>query len=210
MLKWCWSCGCFSCQCCQKLAKAVNFCWKYLILLMQSMPGSVLPLAIVSWQRWYQILKMFNDVTFEDPRERFAVCFRWVSGDEAIWETRELQCCRRFIAFLLLMISYCPWDDEVWILEESWLDFYEEILRGWGSLLSHSRWGNRGRTGRSHLGSGNSPCLAALLGNQSTTSKRILRQLQALCHLYRHSRALALTRFVTWKQKIHLGGNASE
>ena len=63
----------------------------------------------------------------------------------------------------------------------------------------------------------NSACNAALLGNKSTTSKAgkawiswILRQLQALCHLYRHSRALALTRFVTWKQKIHLGGNASE
>ena len=51
---------------------------------------------------------------------------------------------------------------------------------------------------------GNSPCLSALLGNQSTTSKRILRQLQAFRHLYRHSRALALTRFVTRKQEIHL------
>ena len=129
------------------------FFYKLLFLLMQSMLGSVLPLAIVSWQWWYQFLKKtFNDVTFEDPRERFAVCFRWVSGDEAIWETRELRFWWYFITFLLLMISYCPWDDEVWILEESWLDFYEEILRGWGSLLSHSWWGNRGRTGRSHLG----------------------------------------------------------
>ena len=103
MSNWCWSCGCFSCQSCPKLAKTVNFCCKLLFLLMQSMLGSVLPLAIVSWQRWYQILKMFNDVTFEDPRERFAVCFRWVSGDEAIWETRELQFWRCFITFC------CSW-----------------------------------------------------------------------------------------------------
>ena len=61
-------------------------------------------------------------------------------------------------------------------------------LRGRGGLLSHSRWRYRGTRG-GHL-----------------LKVMILKQKMKV-HLNRHSRALTLTRLISWEKKIHLWGD---